>query len=469
MIAGEPLPSASLRLFGQLADALAYAHGRGIVHCDLKPANIHVLANGATKILDFGIARAVARPDDDTEPLDRPVFGTPGYLSPERMLGREATASSDVYALGVVTYQLLTGVQPFRTDDEAQLFLDTLTATPLPPSTLVAGIPPEVDQAVLRCLSKNARERLHLRTLRALNSVLRSGDSTGSGQLRRAAGSRPVENRHASGHGSSWCQRRETWSAVRSLSSEGLQSPDGMRAHHFNDHNGPLGLVGRFRAESAILWPVWGVRSLIAVIGESLAYSVAILIVTGITRLAATVSPFRRLYDPIITRARRAAERMHATPIAMLAPALLILQLLVFAVLLWRFQPIVSGLDAFLMRRSPRISGVSDHNRPDQNFPRVVGQPTNLRGRVDPAAETRSDHKESDGRASIWAGIAMLGFSVIIFQVAPFRVIYHNESERITYNGDRCYVVGQSLNEALSAPDVHLRHWIKSSTWRTLR
>jgi serine/threonine protein kinase len=103
LIAGDPLPLGfALRLAGQLADALAYAHGRGIIHCDLKPANIHVLPNGATKILDFGIARAVARPDDDTEPLDRPVFGTPGYLSPERLLGREATAPSDVDALGVV-------------------------------------------------------------------------------------------------------------------------------------------------------------------------------------------------------------------------------------------------------------------------------------------------------------------------------------------------------------------------------
>ena len=245
LIAGEPLPLGfALRLVGQLADALAYAHGRGIVHCDLKPANIHVLANGATKILDFGIARAVARPDDDTEPLDRPVFGTPGYLSPERMLGREATASSDVYALGVVTYQLLTGVQPFRTDDEAQLFLDTLTATPLAPSTLVAGIPPEVDQAVLRCLSKNARERLQPHELlRALNGVLRDLETA------------PVPVPGASSGGITTGRKIDTQAVttgqlvvpaprnvvgrVRRCPRRDCSRPDGLRAHHFNDLQRP--------------------------------------------------------------------------------------------------------------------------------------------------------------------------------------------------------------------------------------
>ena len=133
-----------------------------------------MLPNGATKILDFGIARAVSRPGEDPDSLDAPVFGTPGYLSPERLLGREATASSDIYALGVVLYQLLTGAPPFRTDDDAQLFLDTLTATPLAPSKLVASIPNEVDDVVLRCLSKNARERLQPHELlRGLNGVLR--------------------------------------------------------------------------------------------------------------------------------------------------------------------------------------------------------------------------------------------------------------------------------------------------------
>src|SRR5262249_10094998 len=218
-------------------------------------------------------------------------------------------------------------------------------------------------------------------------------------------------------------------------------------------YNGPLGLVGRFANESAILWPVWGVRSLIAVIGESLVFSVAILIVTGITRLAyAMVGPFRRACDPIIMRARRVADRMQATPIAMLAPALLLLQLLVFALLLWRFQSIVSALDGFLMRGSPAdFWGLGPHNRPDQQL-LSVAFPANLlifAAAWYPLLKRGMDHKERDGRTAIWAGVAMLGLSVIIFQVAPFRVIFHNESERVTYNGDRCYIVGQTLNEAL--------------------
>lgn len=459
LIAGEPLPLGfALRLAGQLADALSYAHARGIIHCDLKPANIHVLPNGATKILDFGIARAAAGSSDGTDSRDAPLFGTAGYLSPERLLGRPATASADVYALGIVVYQLLTGVPPFRTDDDAQLFLDTLTATPLAPSTLVGGIPSEVDHAVLRCLSKNARERLQPHELlRALNNVLRDLETA------------PVPVLGASSGGITTSQKTDTQAvttgqvavpAPRNVFGRAVAVLGGIAVAltvcgliTSMTYNGPLGLVGRFANESALLWPVWGVRSLIAVIGELLIFSIAILIVTGISRLVyATVGPFRRLCDPIITRARRAMERIQATPIAMLAPALLLLQLVVFALLLWRFQPIVSGLDGFLMRRSPALFwGLGPQNRPDQNLlTELLSANVLIFGAAWYQLFKRSrEHEEGDGRAAIWAGVAMLGFSVIIFQVALFRVIYHNEAERVTYRSDRCYIVGQGLNEAL--------------------
>src|SRR5262245_8009659 len=312
VIAGEPLPLGfALRLAGQLADAMAYAHGRGIIHCDLKPANIHVLPNGATKILDFGIARAVSRPGDDPDSLDTPLVGTPGYLSPERLLGREATASSDVYALGVVMYQLLTGVPPFRTDDDAQLFLDTLTATPLPPSTLVPSVPNDVDEIVLRCLSKNARERLQPHELlRALNGVLRDLETSpvpviGANGSAASDPARKPDTAPITGGTVVVVSPGVTLARAVAVFAAGLATLTFFGLITSMTFNGPLGLVGRFASESAVVWPLWGLRSLIAVVGSMIIYSLAILIASGVLRLAyATVGPFRRLCDPIIRIAR---------------------------------------------------------------------------------------------------------------------------------------------------------------------
>jgi predicted Ser/Thr protein kinase len=203
LIGGEPLPLGfALRLIAQLADALAYAHGRGIIHCDLKPENVHVLPNGSPKILDFGLARMLAGAEAGRGDADTRLFGTPGYLAPERLLGREPSAAADVYALGVIFYQLLTGVPPFRGGDQQQLFLDTVATPPQPPSALTRGIPPTVDELVLRCLAKSPRERLQPHELaRAITGILLQLE-TSPAALTRTSGvpvARPATTADASG------------------------------------------------------------------------------------------------------------------------------------------------------------------------------------------------------------------------------------------------------------------------------
>jgi eukaryotic-like serine/threonine-protein kinase len=196
-IAAGPVPTAfALRLIEQVADALAYAHAHGVLHCDLKPSNIHVLPTGATKILDFGLARIVTATDPADEPRSPRVVGTPGYLSPEQLCFKPPTAASDVYSLGVVSFELLTGMLPFKRDDEGQLLFDTITAPPPLASSIVPGLPPAVDDLVSRCLAKDPRERLQaheiVRTLRSSGPLAdRASHPMDAGAVGAAGGSSP--------------------------------------------------------------------------------------------------------------------------------------------------------------------------------------------------------------------------------------------------------------------------------------
>ena len=146
-----------------VASALQLAHDRGITHRDLKPANIvaHRYESGERvyKVIDFGLA-AMKATSDETR-LTNPAFflGTLAYAAPEQMRGEDVTAATDVYALGVIAYEMLTGVRPFDGDNQATLVTKTLTEAPANAATRCAGLPPAIDEAVMKALSKDAQER----------------------------------------------------------------------------------------------------------------------------------------------------------------------------------------------------------------------------------------------------------------------------------------------------------------------
>jgi serine/threonine-protein kinase len=139
-----------------VAQALGAAHARGIVHRDVKPGNVMVADNGQVKVLDFGIARALAATS-----LTRAstVIGTAGYLSPEQAEGRAVDARSDLYGLGCLLYEMLTGRPPFVADSAAALVHQHVTRNPEPPSRSRREVSPGLDAIVLRCLAKDPRER----------------------------------------------------------------------------------------------------------------------------------------------------------------------------------------------------------------------------------------------------------------------------------------------------------------------
>jgi hypothetical protein len=152
----EVEPRRAAELVADVAEALDYAHLKGVIHRDLKPSNIMVLPDGSAKVMDYGIARA-RRFDGLT--ATGAFLGTPDYVAPEIIEGRGSQARSDLYALGVVFYELLTGRRPFVADTPFGLLRQHCTEVPRPPSELRPDLPPEIDALVARLLAKDPDER----------------------------------------------------------------------------------------------------------------------------------------------------------------------------------------------------------------------------------------------------------------------------------------------------------------------
>ncbi len=145
----------ALRMLGQLSEALHHAHSQGVIHRDVKPANIMVLASGQPKLMDFGIAKI----QGSALTTGGRFFGTPCYMSPERAGGNPVDATSDLFSLGAVLFEAVTGQQAFSGPNLASIMTRVAHDDPPPPTTLVPGLPPGLDHVVARCLAKDPAQR----------------------------------------------------------------------------------------------------------------------------------------------------------------------------------------------------------------------------------------------------------------------------------------------------------------------
>ncbi len=152
---GPMAPAEAIEIVIQILRAAKFAHKRGIIHRDLKPHNVILDEEGRAKVTDFGIARAGA--SDMT--LTGSIMGTAQYLSPEQAQGQPVSETSDVYAVGIVLYELLTGTVPFDGETAVSIALQQVSAEPPPPSARNAAVTPELDAVVARALAKGPQER----------------------------------------------------------------------------------------------------------------------------------------------------------------------------------------------------------------------------------------------------------------------------------------------------------------------
>ncbi len=152
------MPERALEITSGVLEALDYSHRAGIVHRDIKPGNVMLTPQGQVKVMDFGIARAVAD-TSSTMTQTAAVIGTAQYLSPEQARGETVDARSDLYSTGCLLYELLVGRPPFVGESPVSVAYQHVREEPLPPSSFDPDIPPEVDAVVLKALTKNREHR----------------------------------------------------------------------------------------------------------------------------------------------------------------------------------------------------------------------------------------------------------------------------------------------------------------------
>ena len=426
VLADGPLPVGyALRLALQIADAIGYAHDRGIVHCDLKPANVQVTPGGTAKVLDFGLARAVSEPRDEISTSEQGKFvGTPGYMAPERLLHGTISPIGDVYSLGVLLFELVSGRHPYG-DRGPEQVLAILSGAAPPLSSINPDVSDELDAIVDRALARETSRRYQSahelsRDLRRLIERVAPPSTRGLFRPRRIAA--------------------VTVSALIILTFAGFATSA--------CYNASLGPTDGFEQESALAWPLWGVRSLVAPFGYFLLFALTAVYARAPFQVAFAIAPVRRVCVPLLTRwsAMRSALRTGAQPVA---PSLLLLQLVASALLLWWFQDIAAGFTSLAQlsqQRAPRqLEVFSPGNSVHRNnffyllfvYFAVFGVGWFRLARSIPVYPDRGL------RGTIAAGITVTAFALFFGQVLPYRTLWKNRAERVTYQTSVCYLVGQ--------------------------
>ncbi len=434
LVAAGPLPADdALRLTAQIADAVAYAHDHGVVHCDIKPANVQLDVSGQPKILDFGLAH-LQRDDAADDRRAGPLFGTPAYLAPERLVKGTAAPSCDVYSLGVLLFELLTGRLPFHHEDAAQLFFDVLTSPPPTPSSVAPLVPGVVDRVVTRALAKNPAARFQ--SARELAAALRQAlasvealdvDRAGTP---RASAAGTVESR----------TRRRAIARLR-LRTAVLAASLALVFLTFvgfvtsQAYNTAFGRAGQFIDAAPWSWPLAGAQAMVAPAN----FLVLVLVVGGIAgSVLRTLAP--RAYDTLKDRMDAQLER--AGP--KLAEAVLLASSAALLLFLWRFAPLITAVSGLAYGAAPLddLLPLGPSNIREHVLYRVWSTLLLLAAAGSWAFVLRRSLRHLvPARVTTRAAGGAVLVSIAFLWAMPHKVLFQSEHPRVVLGEQRCYII----------------------------
>src|SRR5687767_2716385 len=260
MIDAGPLPAGqALRIAAQVAAAIECAHDRGVIHCDLKPANIQVTSDGIAKVLDFGLARVKYAEADGVEKSltgTGIMLGTPGYVAPERLLSGVLNASGDIYSIGVVLFEMVTGRRLFDRGQTPEHLFDTISGRTAKASAVVGPQPQGLDDVIERALSVDPRMRYQSahELTRDVQVILKSLDTASLPLVLPSAAAPAATRERVPPEVRRWIYTAAAVIAVVAIAGTTTSTV----------FNRGLGRTGQFDSESLFTYFYWGVSSMIA-------------------------------------------------------------------------------------------------------------------------------------------------------------------------------------------------------------
>jgi serine/threonine protein kinase len=448
LLEAGPVPTRqALRIASQIVEAIGYAHDRGVIHCDLKPANIQVADNGVAKVLDFGLARVRYAEAESAKPIPgtSAMLGTPGYIAPERMLFGVLNASGDIYNIGIVLFEMVTGRRLFDPDLRPEQWFDLVNGQPVKASAFVRDLPEQLDGVIERALSAEPSYRYQSahelgRDLRGVVKALENSSAVVPMPRPIDPFRRPVARR--SGEVSAAHVAIGTLTGIALLWLAGFIT-SGM----YN-----IGLArADFDFDPAIMHLIWGVRSIVMPVVIGVLIMVALGLVTAVCRIPLAVGLGNTRWLGACRAVQQRVASISTLPIAGLAAGLVVAELLVISLLFWRFDPLLSGLSNFLDGSNPSdLTALSPSNGSEHRLYRLVFSVHVLVFAVAwfQLLKLRARRPTREAALVVAGGLALTVVSFLLL-VAPYRTLVHSEGEVVSFEGRRCYLVGQRLPDTL--------------------
>jgi serine/threonine protein kinase len=447
MIDASPMPAGqALRVAAQVAAAIGYAHDRGVIHCDLKPANIQVASDGIAKVLDFGLARVKYAEADGVEKSltgTGIMLGTPGYVAPERLLSGVLNASGDIYSIGVVLFEMVTGRRLFDRGQTPEHLFDTVSGRTAKASAVVGPLPQGLDDVIERALSVDPRLRYQSahELSRDVQVILKSLDTASLPLSVPSVAVPPVVRDSMSSVAGRWTYAAAAIGGIFTLLVLAGYTTSTV-------YNWSIGRTGDFDPEPLHMHFVWGFRSIVAPTVFAVLALIMLSALAAIGRIPAKAAgPLtqRLLPAATTTRLRGWGTSMRNIPVTVTAPLLLVIQLLAIGWLWTRFGPVIESVGDLLRRSADAdLSALNPDNLLQQ---RRYRQMFSLHVGIFAAAWLwlliiRARLFVRDARLVIAGGLA-LTLSAFLLMVAPYRLLVYSDAERVLMNGQRCYLVGQ--------------------------